>query len=71
MSRALAADPDALVCDDVTSALDARTAGAVMDLLEDLRDSRGPAQDGYCLPPSRSRHESGCSVANLPLCRRR
>ncbi|MCX4819921.1 ATP-binding cassette domain-containing protein [Streptomyces sp. NBC_01142] len=43
IARALAADPDVLVCDEVTSALDDRTAGAIMDLLEELRDSRGLA----------------------------
>ncbi|MGW1376044.1 ABC transporter ATP-binding protein [Streptomyces sp. NPDC002446] len=41
IARALAADPDVLVCDEVTSALDARTATAIMDLLEDLRERRG------------------------------
>ncbi|QEV20913.1 ABC transporter ATP-binding protein [Streptomyces alboniger] len=43
IARALAADPDVLVCDEVTSALDDRTAGAVMDLLEELRESRALA----------------------------
>ncbi|MER5459906.1 ABC transporter ATP-binding protein [Streptomyces sp. NPDC002668] len=43
IARALAADPDVLVCDEVTSALDAPTAGAIVDLLEGLQDSRGLA----------------------------
>ncbi|MFC9243117.1 ABC transporter ATP-binding protein [Streptomyces sp. NPDC057136] len=44
IARALAADPDVLVCDEVTSALDDGTATAIMDLLEELRISRGLAQ---------------------------
>ncbi|MEU0543723.1 ATP-binding cassette domain-containing protein [Nocardia sp. NPDC005978] len=37
IARALAADPDILICDEVTSALDTRTATAIMDLLSTLR----------------------------------
>jgi peptide/nickel transport system ATP-binding protein len=43
IARALAADPDVLVCDEVTSALDDTTATSVMDLLTRLREQRGLA----------------------------
>ncbi|MEV4188629.1 ATP-binding cassette domain-containing protein, partial [Streptosporangium canum] len=43
LARALAADPAVLVCDEVTSALDAPTAQALMELLMRLRVERGLA----------------------------
>ncbi|WP_331744245.1 ATP-binding cassette domain-containing protein [Kitasatospora sp. NBC_01300] len=43
LARALAAEPDVLLCDEVTSALDSDTTAALMDLLDDLRTSRGLA----------------------------
>ncbi|MFB6625603.1 ABC transporter ATP-binding protein [Streptomyces sp. NPDC056374] len=41
IARALAAGPDILLCDEVTSALDADTATGVMDLLARLREAHG------------------------------
>ncbi|WP_282612809.1 ATP-binding cassette domain-containing protein [Streptomyces scabiei] len=41
VARALAAEPDVLICDEVTSALDAETGHALMDLLTDLRERNG------------------------------
>ncbi|MFJ8438976.1 ABC transporter ATP-binding protein [Kitasatospora griseola] len=43
VGRALAAEPDVLLCDEITSALDAATADGIMDLLRDLRAARGLA----------------------------
>lgn len=37
LARALAAGPQILLCDEITSALDAATAATVMDLLDTLR----------------------------------
>jgi peptide/nickel transport system ATP-binding protein len=41
VARALAAEPDVLICDEVTSALDTETGHALMDLLTDLRERNG------------------------------
>ncbi|MEV0611688.1 ATP-binding cassette domain-containing protein [Nonomuraea sp. NPDC050404] len=43
IARALAAEPDVLICDEITSALDGGTATAVMELLVRLRHERGVA----------------------------
>ncbi|MFB7470710.1 ABC transporter ATP-binding protein [Kitasatospora sp. NPDC056184] len=43
VARALAAEPDVLLCDEVTSALDADTAEDIMGLLRGLRTDRGLA----------------------------
>lgn len=41
IARALAAEADLLVCDEITSALDVSVQGSIVELLEELRRSRG------------------------------
>lgn len=41
IARALIVDPEFVVCDEVTSALDTRTQKQVLDLLQEIREERG------------------------------
>ena len=41
LARALAADPDLILCDEITSALDTVVAAAIIDLLKDLQRELG------------------------------
>src|SRR6185295_16150753 len=43
LARALAAQPDLILCDEVTSALDTVVAAAILDLIADLRRQLGVA----------------------------
>ncbi len=43
LARALAAEPEVLICDEITSALDTIVAGQIIDLVRRLRDELGLA----------------------------
>ena len=43
IARALAAEPEVLVCDEITSALDVSIQGAITELLTRIKNERGIA----------------------------
>ena len=75
LARALAADPQLILCDEVTSALDTVVGAAILDLMAELRRELGiatPANDAVTEIDRQINHgEIAMDAANYALLRSR